>query len=132
MTIEHEQRRPVTEPEARAWTRASKRYLELATYTAELEQLVKWLALPYGDNSPIFATALPDGRLLETGVRMRAVYRAVVGDKQWTAGTWVTCDCCGQMYVNTELLYEPVPDALEPVPGDPSHLQYRRTRASNS
>jgi hypothetical protein len=80
------------------------RHIEVIRYAVELEELVKWLALPYGENQPIFATSLPDGRILETGVKMMALYRHVVGSKQWVRGTWVQCQHCSQMYVKSELL----------------------------
>lgn len=92
-------------------TELERRVTIVSHYVVELEGLVKWLAMPYGENLPIFATSLPDGTVLETGLRQRALYRAVVGRKEWVSGTWVQCSCCGQMYVRSELLEPPSPIA---------------------
>jgi hypothetical protein len=90
-----------SEPEMNTPEAALRSWLNRAE---ELELLVLWLAMPYGENQPIFATALPDGRVLETGVKLQALYRQVVGEKQWTHGIWVQCPCCSQMYVQSETL----------------------------
>lgn len=69
-----------------------------------LQDLIRWLALPYGDNAPIFATSLPDGTPLETGREMEALYREVVGEKTGTAGSWFQCPECGMMQVRSVVL----------------------------
>lgn len=66
-----------------------------------LQDLIRWLALPYGDNSPIFATSLPDGTPLETGREMQAMYREIVGEKNGTTGTWFQCPECSTWQVRS-------------------------------
>lgn len=49
-----------------------------------LEELVRWLALPYDGREPTFAGAdglgTPDGRPLPLAAALRALYREVVRD----------------------------------------------------
>ena len=60
-----------------------------------LEDLVRWLALPYGDNSPQFATATWEGAPLEDGKRLAAVYASVVGETRPPVPTaWTQCPTC--------------------------------------
>lgn len=67
---------------------------------SDLIDLVRWLALPYGDNMPVFATELPDGRPLQDGRRLAELYLEVVGDKRNpTPGAWRQCPSCRQWYV---------------------------------
>ena len=62
----------------------------------DLEDVVKWLALPYGDNSPQFATATWEGAPLEDGRRLAAVYESVVGETRPPVPTaWTQCPTCG-------------------------------------
>ena len=62
----------------------------------DLTDLVKWLALPYGDNSPQFATATWEGAPLEDGRRLAAVYESVVGETRPPVPTaWTQCPTCG-------------------------------------
>jgi hypothetical protein len=74
----------------------------------DLRQLVQWLALPYGNNMPIFGTMLPNGDVLETGVKLKALYADVVGEKDPTAGAWYQCPACGMMQVASPDLGDPV------------------------
>lgn len=84
-------------------------------YQDRLRLLVKWLAMPYGDNVPIFAKALPDGTPLETGIMLEGLYKDVMGQREWspTAGYWVQCHECGSMYVLRTDLEEPTPFCAE-------------------
>lgn len=68
----------------------------------ELEALVRHLALPYGDNEPVFAGAdgagTRDGEPLEAARRLRELYLELVPAKL-PAGTdlaWTHCPACGQ------------------------------------
>ena len=68
----------------------------------ELEELVRHLALPYGDNEPVFAGAdgrgTWDGEPLETARRLRELFRELVPGKV-PAGVdqaWTQCAACGQ------------------------------------
>jgi hypothetical protein len=69
----------------------------------ELEELIRWLALPYGDNEPIFAYSNWDGTPIDSGARLRAVWHRVVGDtsKLNEHGTWVRCPHCGSYQVHS-------------------------------
>lgn len=84
---------------------------EWKTYADKLEGLCRWLALPFGDNVPVFAKALPDGRPLETGIMMEALYKEVMGprDYQPTAGHWVQCPACHKMSVERNDITEQAP-----------------------
>ncbi len=62
-----------------------------------LEDLVRWLALPYGENTPLFATATWDGQPLETGKRMAELYAEVVGGRSEpprVGVAWTRCPTC--------------------------------------
>ena len=65
----------------------------------DLVELVEWLAMPYGDNRPVFATELPDGRPLDTGVKLERLFTAVMGEKRETPGAWVQCEECRAWHV---------------------------------
>lgn len=80
-------------------------------YADRLEEMVKWLAMTYGDNVPVFATALPDGTPLTTGIMLEALYKEVVGHRDWqpSSGYWVQCTECSTMYVHHADLSEPSP-----------------------
>ncbi len=69
----------------------------------ELEELVRWLALPYNGAEPIFAHANWDGTPIESGERLRRVWRRVVGDTSEIShlGTWVRCPSCGMYQVHS-------------------------------
>jgi hypothetical protein len=71
---------------------------------ARLEALVRWLALPYGDNVPVFATQLPDGRTLATGVMLRDLYTSLMGPSTPTSGTWQQCPTCQRWDIHSALL----------------------------
>ncbi len=68
----------------------------LEVSVADLADLIEWLAMPYGDNEPVFATALPDGRPLDAGIRLQRIWRAVMGEGRRSDGAWVMCDACGR------------------------------------
>jgi hypothetical protein len=70
--------------------------LPIAQRIQDLTDLVRWLALPYGDNSPQFATATWEGAPLEDGKRLAAVYASVVGETRPPVPTaWTQCPTCG-------------------------------------
>jgi hypothetical protein len=63
-----------------------------------LEDLVRWLALPYGENRPLFALADWEGKPLDDGKRLEATYLSVVGEKSEPARVgvaWTRCEMCG-------------------------------------
>jgi len=62
----------------------------------DLRDLVRWLAIPYGDNSPQFATADWNGEPLEDGKRLQAVYESVMGKPKEPAPhtAWTKCPTC--------------------------------------
>lgn len=92
---------------------------EAAEYIQELEGLVRWLSMPYAGGRPIFATALPNGQLLDTGLAMQALWDEVNGfdpdqfgtmsgtetDERNTAvtGAWMVCPHCGSRTVTNEV-----------------------------
>ena len=64
----------------------------------DLEVLVRWLALPYGENRPLFATADWQGKPLDDGKRLAETYLSVVGEKSEPARVgmaWTRCPTCG-------------------------------------
>ena len=64
----------------------------------DLEDLVRWLALPYGENRPLFATADWQGKPLDDGKRLEETYLSVVGEKSEPARVgmaWTRCEMCG-------------------------------------
>jgi hypothetical protein len=74
---------------------------------ATLEDLIRWLALPYQDGEPIFSAAaltsdlMPVGREIEFGDSMRDLYREVVGTSgDPVPGIWRECPCCGRWSVD--------------------------------
>jgi hypothetical protein len=61
----------------------------------DLEDLVRWLAIPYGDNSPQFAVADWTGAPLDDGKRLSALYQEVVGETRPPVHTaWTQCPTC--------------------------------------
>lgn len=69
----------------------------------DLEELVRWLAIPWSQagNMPLFATELPDGRPLETGLKLKALYEEVVGyGGHEGQGAYRQCPECRQWYVH--------------------------------
>jgi len=69
----------------------------------DLRELVKWLALPFGDNEPIFATKGVSGETLETGVKLRDLYRSIVGEKEPVRGIWFQCPTCNMWQVDSTI-----------------------------
>ena len=64
-------------------------------HLVDLADLVRWLSLPYGENSPQFATADWTGAPLEDGKRLKAVYENVMGPKEPAPHTaWTQCPTC--------------------------------------
>ena len=77
----------------------------------DLEILVRWLAAPYGDNMPVFATELPDGRPLKTGLMLERLYAEIVGPTQPApGGTWYQCPSCSHWQIRSDLLLDPTPE----------------------
>lgn len=57
---------------------AARRLGELREYVKRLENLVRWLALPYGDNVPIFPHVDQWGNELAATIELERTYREVV------------------------------------------------------
>jgi hypothetical protein len=77
---------------------------------ATLEDLIRWLALPYQDGEPIFSAAaltdglMPVGREIEMGTSLRELYREVVGTSgDPVQGQWRECPCCGRWSVDNSV-----------------------------
>jgi hypothetical protein len=85
-------------------------------YTAELpddrvgrlELLVRWLAQPYGTNTPVFAVHDWRGDPLATGEALRDLYLEVVGPKDPFPGEWYECPSCGMWQVRARFDVPPV------------------------
>lgn len=90
---------------------------------AELEALVRHLALTYGDAEPVFAGAdgrgTIDGVPLATAAGLQALYRQVVGERlpADVALVWVRCTACGQWSCHRDLTDEPAIYLEETGPG---------------
>jgi hypothetical protein len=65
----------------------------------DLVDLVKWLAIPYGDNAPMFATADWSGEPLEDGRRLKAAWVSIMGpgEPPDPHRAWTQCPTCGVM-----------------------------------
>jgi hypothetical protein len=70
----------------------------------QLRLLARWLAMPYGNNDPVFAVELPDGRPLNTGLMLRDLYASVVGPAVFTPGIWQQCPTCSHWEVRADTL----------------------------
>lgn len=72
-------------------------------YIARLEDLVRWLALPYAGRTPIFARTDPTtGYPMQASIRLAETWSAVVGDTEPAApGVWAQCQGCGSWYVDS-------------------------------
>lgn len=66
----------------------------------DLLALLKWMALPYGTNEPVFAASLPTGRPLESNIRLQATWRAIFGERKVIPGEWRQCPECRTWYVH--------------------------------
>ena len=53
---------------------------QLVAYVVDLEDLVRWLAIPYGPNDPIWPREDAYGNALEANARLDATWRRVVRD----------------------------------------------------
>jgi hypothetical protein len=70
----------------------------------QLKLLCRWLALPLGDNRPVFATELPDGTPLETGRNLEALFDQVCPiHPRVTPGTWWRCPSCDLWQIRSDL-----------------------------
>lgn len=94
-------------------------YQNSLTLVDKLKELVRWLSMPYAGGRPIFATALPNGQLLDTGLAMQALWDEVNGydpdqfgtmsgtvtDERNTqvTGAWMVCPHCGSRTVTNEV-----------------------------
>lgn len=65
----------------------------LAAYQ-DLLDLIRWLAIPYGTNEPVFAVEGIDGRPLPEGVRRRDTWRMIFGERRERPGVWRQCGEC--------------------------------------
>jgi hypothetical protein len=70
----------------------------------ELEELVRWLAIPYNGAEPIFAKGNWDGTVIESGARMEKTWRHVVGPGPSTPGAFARCPECGVYSVQSVLV----------------------------
>ena len=76
---------------------------EAAVKIIELEELIRWLALPYNGAEPIFAHSNWDGTPIDSGARLTRTWRRVVGPGTvGLGGTWVRCPHCGVFSVHSE------------------------------
>jgi hypothetical protein len=76
---------------------------EVAAKIIELEELIRWLALPYNGAEPIFAHSNWDGTPIDSGARLTRTWRRVVGPGTvGLGGTWVRCPHCGVYSVHSE------------------------------
>jgi hypothetical protein len=75
-----------------------------------LEQLVRWLSLPLGDNEPIFAGATGEGTLnglpLGAAPQLHALWHQVTdrdhdAEGESLARTWAKCETCGMWSVTS-------------------------------
>lgn len=77
---------------------------DLTQYVIDLEDLVRFLALTYGDNDPILPFMNPrTGEPMPHNVRLAATWQYVVrGDQSWSIhpGEGPLCDCgsCSMMF----------------------------------
>lgn len=74
-------------------------------YIRKLHDLVRWLSMPYANGRPIFATALPNGTVLDAGVQLQALWDEVTGYQEsegltMNAGAWSVCPHCGSRTVS--------------------------------
>jgi hypothetical protein len=63
----------------------------------DLEDLVRWLSLPYGENRPLFALADWEGKPLDDGKRLEETYLSVVGERSEpprVGVAWTRCPTC--------------------------------------
>ncbi len=69
----------------------------------ELEELIRWLALPFAGAEPIFAFSNWDGTPIDSGERLRRVWHRVIGTGTIAneSGTWVRCNTCGAYSVHS-------------------------------
>jgi hypothetical protein len=65
----------------------------------DLLLLVRWLALPYGANTPVFAMENPYGQPLPASRRLKATWEAIIGEGNETPGVWRQCAECRGWYV---------------------------------
>ena len=77
---------------------------EAAEYTLALEELVRWLAIPYNGAEPIFAKGNWDGTVISSGARMEKTWRHVVGPGPSTPGAFARCPECGVYSVHSVLV----------------------------
>jgi hypothetical protein len=61
---------------------------------AALVDLVRWLALPYDRNMPLFTVADWNGEPLTDGERLRRLYVEVMGPDLRPVGSFVSWSCC--------------------------------------
>jgi ribosome-associated protein YbcJ (S4-like RNA binding protein) len=77
---------------------------EAAEKIIELEELIRWLAIPYNGAEPIFAKGNWDGTVIESGARMEKTWRRVVGPGPSTPGAFARCPGCGVYSVQSVLV----------------------------
>ena len=66
--------------------------------------LVKWLAKPYGDKSPIFALQDWQGNPLPANENLAATWEAVMHrEAEPSDDVWVLCPTCGGQTVRTKI-----------------------------
>ena len=70
----------------------------------QLELLCRWLAMPLGDNRPVFATELPNGAPLETGRVLEQLFDEVVpAHPRATPGVWWRCPSCDLWQIRSDV-----------------------------
>lgn len=72
-------------------------------YITRLEDLVRWLALPYAGRTPIFARVDPNtGYPMPANIRLADTWAAVMGEGDPPVpGVWSQCQGCGSWYVDS-------------------------------
>jgi hypothetical protein len=82
----------------------NKQLDQAAEKIIELEELIRWLAIPYNGAEPIFAKGNWDGTVIESGTRMEKTWRHVVGPGPSTPGAFARCPECGVYSVQSVLV----------------------------
>lgn len=65
----------------------------------DLLDLIEWMGLRYGGNTPVFATENPYGQPLPGAIRLKAAWLAIFGPGKEQPGVWRQCPTCRGMYV---------------------------------
>lgn len=73
----------------------------------DLVMLIRWLALPYGKRSPIFALEDWQGNPLPANRRIATAWHSIMGvQPERSDNAWVICPICGGATVRTAIMEE--------------------------